>query len=91
MIQLVKIKIKSIFKRSANFEKHSCQTSVSMVTSMLTYTSQRLKSYQINLFLKAFHLELAPLLSLKSVSIGLLYSKINIAGFQCHAIQNRSK
>ena len=36
------------------------------------------KSCQINLSLKPFHLELAPLLKLKSVCIGLLYSQINI-------------
>ena len=36
------MQIKPSFRENANFEKHGCQNSVSMITSMLTYTSRRL-------------------------------------------------
>ena len=42
MIQSVKIEKNPIFRENANFEKHGCQNSVAMVTSMLPYTSPRL-------------------------------------------------
>ena len=42
IIQSIKIEVTPIFFReNANFEKHGCQNSVAMVTSILTYSSQR--------------------------------------------------
>ena len=35
---------KTYFRQNVNFEKHGCQNSVAMLTSILTYTSQQLKN-----------------------------------------------
>ena len=45
-IQLVKTEIKNyFFRENANFEKHGCQNLVSMITSILKYTSRCLKKF----------------------------------------------
>ena len=41
------MEIKAFYRTNANFEKHGCQNSVAMVTSMLKYTTT-LKCFQIS-------------------------------------------
>ena len=43
----LKTEIKPIFRENTNFEKHGCQNSVPMITSILKYTSRQLKPFPV--------------------------------------------